>query len=207
MSRPFLLHSALAREALPPACAGNDGLRGRFGVPSSVSAVQFPTWTAGKLGAVAMIVRENQNGLLIAGRSMDERAVDAELKKRDPRLFLDKEVDLRGRLVYSAAVSEPDGPPSWRMYWHDGYGTPLPLSSGILDRLDSLRREHTHETPGEANRRRADMLDRDAEYDYEEIERTIVPRLGRERTSTRRVHTPERMRRNEAERRRRLGGQ
>ena len=145
---------------------------------------------------------ESATGLLVVG-GMDEKAIDRELKRRDPNLFLDKEI-WRGRLVYAVKLMGEEHEPIWEMYWHDGYGNPLPLSSAIIDRLDSLRREHAHERPGDANRRRDERLAADSDADYEDAARELLPRIGTTRSWTRVVSTPERARRNEAERRRRL---
>lgn len=144
---------------------------------------------------------ESATGLLVLG-AMDERAIDRELKKRDPNLFLDREI-WGGQLVYAVRLMGEEHEPIWHMYWHDGFGNPLPLSSGIIDKLDSLRREHRHETPGEANQRRDERLQAEALEDYGDAARELLPRIGSKRSWARKVSTPERARRNEAERRRR----
>ena len=151
---------------------------------------------------MATVLRETMSGIVVADQALDERQVDRALKERERMLFLDKEV-WRGRLVYAVRLYVPDSEPLDVLYWHDGHGNPLPLSSGILDRLDSLRKEHGYIPAHTMNTRRDEQLAADAGQDYEDLAREMLPRIGTTRSHVRSVSTPERARRNTAERRKR----
>jgi hypothetical protein len=136
---------------------------------------------------------------------MDEQAVQRELQKRDRLLFLDKEI-YEGRLLYSVKFYQPDQEPLLVLWWHDEYGQPLPLTSGLVDKLDSLRKEVSSpaaERIAEHNRKREEMISEDAGNDYAEIGKDLE-NIGKTKVWSRKVSTPERARRNELERRRRL---
>ena len=70
--------------------------------------------------------------MFVTWEALDERSAHEELQALDRRLFLDKEIDPRGRLFYSAKVANPDvgGPPAVVVDWREN-GEPLPLSSGL----------------------------------------------------------------------------
>lgn len=152
---------------------------------------------------VASILREIESGLLIPEQAMDEAAIQRELSRRGRGLFLDKEV-YRGELLYTVKLHVPDGEPFDVMPWVSHNGRPLPLGSGLLDQLDSLRKEHHHVTPGEANEAREKAIDRDTDIEQNEIIRTVGPRIGATRSHVRKVSVPERARRNEADRQAKL---
>lgn len=89
---------------------------------------------------------ETLSGLSVVGakpEGEDERAIQRELTRRHRGLFLDKEVDDRyGRIVYVVRIQTREGErPHDVLYWHDRLTLePLPLSSALLDRLDSLEK-------------------------------------------------------------------
>jgi hypothetical protein len=149
-------------------------------------------------------------GLVVPVQSMDEQAVQRELQKRDRMLFLDKEITYSNQLLYSVKFYVPDHAPLDLFSWTDEYGNPLPLSSALIDKLDSLDRNYgaalASERVREATRKREEAWELEADAEYEDIARGVGKRIGKTRSHVRKVSVPERARRNEHERRRRLRG-
>lgn len=136
-------------------------------------------------GQLGRVVRHN--GIFLVGAAMDERAVQAELRRRDPGLFLDWEFVIRPNgtraKLYGVGCRLGEKDVAHILWWADDYGVPLPLSSAILTKLDSLRREvarPSREVVAEANRRREAAIDAAADAAYDELE-PVWERVGQTR--------------------------
>jgi hypothetical protein len=157
-------------------------------------------------------VVSKRGGLYIVGAPADEAAIQRELRKRDPNLFLDWEAHpgRNGRPVklYSVNYSVADGHVKPLLWWTDEYGNPQPLSSSILDALDSQRREISKPAKqriAENQARREAALDKERDEHYDWIERKVRPRIGTTRVLDGiKMTVPMRARKNELERQKKL---
>src|SRR5262245_28748604 len=81
------------------------------------------------------------SGLYVIERAADFGAIQRELSRLDDRLFLTWEVDPRhnAKCYFVLCEVAGDRPPVRITDWRDVHGRPLPLSSGILERVRSQR--------------------------------------------------------------------
>lgn len=126
-------------------------------------------WSTREVGSLAVI--EN---------TPDRKRIEAELQKFDQNLFLDAEVDVHRRFVWS--VKEHIGsehPPHLLFEWRDERGEPLPLSWGLIEEVRKMawRKDHgisVFDVVSQANEaRRAELMRRSAS-EYEAIAEDIA---------------------------------
>lgn len=83
-----------------------------------------------------MISLTGDHGLVACYADADEKTIDRELKRLDPGLFLDRELDHARRVVHVVKHHVGSGqPPVPVLVWADPGGVPLPPSMGIVDRV------------------------------------------------------------------------
>ena len=87
-----------------------------------------------------MIVTEHRaSGLVVARDSMDEASVQRQLKRLDGRLVLQKHArdGVEGGWVYKVICIVSDTLAPIIFTWMDDFGNPLPLSSGLVEAVQS----------------------------------------------------------------------
>lgn len=86
---------------------------------------------------MALAYRRDESGLVLAEEAVDEARLSRALKLIDDRLVLQKErFDCPGGWRYRVLrVWSDEHPATHLFWWADEYGTPLPLTSGILDKV------------------------------------------------------------------------
>lgn len=84
---------------------------------------------------MALAFSETRSGILVGHEAADERSVRKELKKLDDHLLL----DFDGQAYQVLKRVSSDGHVRRVCSWRDDYGHPLPLSHGLVDRVNSLR--------------------------------------------------------------------
>src|SRR5262245_42037120 len=96
---------------------------------------------------------------------MDEVAVERALKRLDGRFVLQKHSrdGVEGGWVYKVVCFVSDTYAPVVLTWTDEHGTPLPLSSGIIDKMQSLQLSDRHgiEDPDEHNRKVVERVEKD----------------------------------------------
>lgn len=127
-------------------------------------------------------------GLYVVEFAQDFDAIDRELRLEDDRLFLSYEIDLRHNAKVYRVLCEVAGdkPPVCIVEWRDDLGRPLPLSSGILERVRSQRaRGGVAALEAQAaNERMVEQAAREADEQIEETVKEMLPRMrGRKRTT------------------------
>lgn len=130
------------------------------------------------------VSRLHSSGLTLVEDSRDERDIQAELEQIDDRLFLSWEID-RGRQLYRVLYDRGDEPPAPIAEWRGSDGEPLPLSSGLVELVKSLRpREGVDLGAAQrANEERAARQRADFEYEVDEAARDIGPRISDKRSA------------------------
>jgi hypothetical protein len=120
--------------------------------------------------------------LAVVEQTIDRKRIERELRALDPALFLDPEIDLQGRFVWT--VKEHIGsavPPHLVFEWRDPQSKdPLPLTWGILDRVRRSEKGRGTTWVGEinkANDARRERLRQDADAVYQEITDDVTPRM------------------------------
>jgi hypothetical protein len=69
--------------------------------------------------------------------------IQLELRKIDPRLFLERQVTLEGQAVWCVVCDIGDQPPVTILEWRDSEGHPLPeLSAGIIGRVQRMEQQN-----------------------------------------------------------------
>lgn len=122
-----------------------------------------------------------KSGLVVAEDAPDETGLQRALEQLDPRLVLTREVSRRhGCYVWHVHVNwATDRPAMHVLRWEDEYGVPLPLSSGLLERV----RERLAGDPDSAavadrmNDAHVARVERDLQEAYEEAAR-VASRLS-----------------------------
>jgi hypothetical protein len=134
---------------------------------------------------MTLIHRESKHGLIVAEESADEAAMTRALRRTDDRLRLIKEVDQRhGCFVWEVYCVVSDDQPAIQVCsWRDDYGTPLPLSNGLLDMVQSLRPENRGQRvdADEHNRKLAEERQRTVANEVDELGREWTERLDKRR--------------------------
>ena len=92
---------------------------------------------------MGLVTRTTGVGLVLAEHSQDEAGVKRALQQIDDRLVLQKHpAAVPGGWVYKVfRLVSDDTPPDLVCAWADEYGNPLPLTSGLVDKVNSLRRD------------------------------------------------------------------
>lgn len=127
-----------------------------------------------------MLTVAQHGGLAVAWSQQDKNAVEHELRRLSPTLFLDPEMD-PGHGVYWT-VKEHIGsghPPVTCLVWREPNGKPLPLSFGIVEQVkrqegrfaDRARDAIDH------NKRRMEKLRENADETYGDIADAHMKRL------------------------------
>lgn len=131
-----------------------------------------------------LVERVTRDGLLVAEHGMDARSIQAALKQIDDRFQL----------------WPPDGMSEyWRVYcrindwteapcvatWMDDFGNPLPLSSGLIDKVNRLRMDSPNQgvSVDEHNAKHVQRVRDDREQRDHAIAQEHAPKLERARTS------------------------
>lgn len=99
-----------------------------------------------------MIVTETRpSGLVVALDSMDEASASRALKRLDGRLCLQKHArdHVEGGWVYKVICFVSDTYAPVVLTWQDDQGVPLPLSSSIVDKVQSLMLGARNKPPSE----------------------------------------------------------
>lgn len=132
-----------------------------------------------------LTMRDTGFGLTIAEQSHDELSLTRALKQMDDRLVLQRHPGkVEGGFVYKVfkIVSE-DQPAEAICTWCDEHGNPLPLSSGLLSKVESLRAGARGRGPDadEHNARLVADRERTREQALEAVVETHAPGIERGR--------------------------
>ena len=123
------------------------------------------------------------SGLLIAAEGADEHAVGALLRQHDPELRLvprwDPEYECKAWNVYR--YCGPDKPSEFVCSWQTREGQPLPLSSRLLDMVQTYDKNTSIRPPDpdELNAQRAAQIKRDHQTSMEALIDDWDPKHGR----------------------------
>lgn len=112
---------------------------------------------------MGFVTRQMGSGLVLAEQSADEAGLQRALRQIDDRLVLQKHpASVGGGWVYKVyRIVSDDQPAHCVCTWTDDHGRPLPLSSGLLDLVQSLRveaRDRRGPDADERNRRRQERV-------------------------------------------------
>jgi hypothetical protein len=102
-----------------------------------------------------LVNRVHESGLVLAEEAGDEARLSRAIKEIDSRYVLQRhpgEVD--GGWVYKVfCIVSEDQPAVCILTWADGYGNPLPLSSGLVEELKKWRPENRRRRGPDADER------------------------------------------------------
>ena len=129
------------------------------------------------------VVRPHR-GLYVVEDSLDATAIGRELAAVDDRLFLSWDVE-QGRQLWRVLYDRGDLPPVAIADWRDDRGRPLPLSSGLLELVKSLRPRGGPdlEASSRANAAARERQLRDFDEAVDEIAADIGPRISDKRSA------------------------
>lgn len=128
------------------------------------------------------VERTHGSGIVLANEAMDAAALERQLKKRDPLLALQGwPSETHRTLLWKVVRHSPDRPPETVCVWQSDRGEPYPLSSALLDLVDTLDRNSrtTYLSDDERNARHRAQIARNAERDNEAIVNDTTFRHGR----------------------------
>lgn len=131
------------------------------------------------------VTRPHRSGLTLVEDSLDEQAVQAQLALIDDRLYLSWEVR-RGRQLYRVLYDRGDQTPAPIAEWCGPNGEPLPLSSGLVEHVKSLRPRDgivDLEGPQRRNEERAAKLKAESDAAMDEIAADVGPRISDKRSA------------------------
>jgi hypothetical protein len=130
------------------------------------------------------VSRLHRSGLTLVEDSLDERAVQRELELIDDRLFLSWEIS-HGRRLYRVLYDRGDEAPAPIAEWRGPNGEPLPLSSGLVELVKSLRPRGgvDLEASQKANEALRERQLRDFDYDVDEAAADVGPRISDKRSA------------------------
>ena len=131
------------------------------------------------------VTRSHRSGLTLVEDSYDERSLQAELELIDDRLYLVWEVR-RGARLYRVLYDRGDNEPAPIAEWRGDDGSPLPLSSGLVELVKSLRPRDGNvdlEGPTRRNVERAERLKADSDAAMDEIAADVGPRISDKRSA------------------------
>jgi hypothetical protein len=151
---------------------------------------------------VSLITREVAGGLVVAEHGMDAQAIQRALKQIDDRLILWPPDSVNAYWQVYSRVSDWY-PPTPVAAWMDDYGNPLPLSSGLIDKVNRLRLDAPNKglSVDDHNALRAERIERDREQRGQAVLEDHKAKVERGRTSvsfgplTRLSEQPRRIRR------------
>jgi len=102
------------------------------------------------------------------------------LRGIDRRLFLEKQLTFQNDLVWCVVCDIGSGQPPVTLFeWRDPRGEPLPLDSGIVERVQRMERdgERLAQRALDANARMVESQRRQSRDAYVEIARDMIPRI------------------------------
>ena len=118
---------------------------------------------------MGLVERTLDSGLVLQEYGQDHASLERELRKRDPDLSLQGwPSSTHGCILWKVVrYAGPDRPPDTVCVWQSESGEPYPLSSGLLDLVDRLDRNHRggHLGEDEINAARDRELGRQLERD------------------------------------------
>ena len=128
-----------------------------------------------------MYSTRNAGSLAVVENTVDRRRIERELRGLDPQLFLDAEIDLRHRFVWTVKYHVgSEHPPHLVFEWRDQKtNEPLPLTMGIVDRVKRLEGAgHTvFREVSEHNRRLVAEREARSDQAYTDITNDMEPRM------------------------------
>jgi hypothetical protein len=129
-----------------------------------------------------MNLTRHSSGLLLP--AADERSVERELQALDPRLFLTYEIE-GGRQVYRVMCEYAGDHFAPVCDWRDEKQQPLPLSSGLIELVRSLRPRGgvTAQEAIAANEKLQARVEADFENEVDEIVGDMAPRMRETRAA------------------------
>jgi hypothetical protein len=126
-------------------------------------------------------VEEFRHGALYVVRERPNmESITRELRSIDQRLFLEKQITYQGDAVWCVVCDIGSGqPPVTLLEYRDRDREPIPLDSGIIDRVRRMERDGEKLTRRaiEANKRMVEMQQRRSRDAYEEIAGDMIPRI------------------------------
>ena len=127
---------------------------------------------------MALVRRTHESGLVLAEHSADEVGLGRALKQIDDRLVLQFRPPF---YVVVCVVSDEYAPVV--ATWMDLYGRPLPLSSGLLEKVQAWRLDARNKPMGvdEHNALRQQRIEADREAMYEALRDDHRPAIERGR--------------------------
>ena len=87
------------------------------------------------------VTRQTPSGLVVAEEAADERSVQAQLRRLDRSLVLTRETHPAGGLEYVVVKTFADDALVLCRWRDEVTGAALPLSSGLVDKVDRARRD------------------------------------------------------------------
>lgn len=137
------------------------------------------------------LVRLDDSGLFVAEQISDSVAVERALNQIDHpiagRLFVTREVDHGyGTYVWRVMVDNGDEPAECVTEWRDDSGRPLPLSSGLVGKVQRQIHDGSPDLVMqmvEANRRREQQVTKAVDEAFAEIAADVGPRLKETRSA------------------------
>jgi hypothetical protein len=143
------------------------------------------------------------SGLYVVEFGQDFAAIDRELRREDDRLFLTWEIDPRyNQKVYRVLCEVAGDKPSVCIAeWRDELGRPLPLSSGILERVRSQRARGgvAAQEAFASNEAMIEAAIRESDEAMDEIAEDVGPRIAGKRSAV--LHRGHHLRRSRDQRR------
>lgn len=130
------------------------------------------------------LIQRECGGLVVAEYAQDELQIQRALKSIDDRLVLWPPDGMCAHYRVARNVSDWQEP-EVICTWMDAYGNPLPLSSGLIDTVDSLRRDARNKSldADVFNAKRTEDLERDRAERGQQIIEEHRPKVERGRTS------------------------
>lgn len=146
---------------------------------------------------------EYRHGALTVIEYVREKdSLQQELRLIDDRLFLERQLTLVGEPVWCVVVNVGgDVPPITILEWRDDDDNPLPLSSGILERMRRMDRDGARLAARviKQNRDRIEAARQKAKDDWEEIGKDVGGRMSGTRSAV--LHRGQYLRRSRDKRR------
>jgi hypothetical protein len=129
---------------------------------------------------VPHVQRLHESGLVLAEESADEAGLSRAIKEIDRRYVLQKnpDGDRPDLYVVSCIVSEEE-PPIRMLAWADDDGTPLPLSSGLVDEVKKWRPEARSRRGPDADERNRQHRERISRERQEQLAEVTADHRGR----------------------------
>lgn len=91
----------------------------------------------------------------------DKDALQRELQLLDRRLFLERQITLAGEDVWCVVLTlEGDEPPATILEWRGASDEPIPLSSGIVEKVRRMMSRDARSLAKDVARRNEEMIER-----------------------------------------------